>query len=97
MPILLCACSVQGQQTKRHDEAQDGVMIIRDDGYPEPGLHDVQHPAQNTLASPGLRAAISMGRERERDSRGKCHGEPREEQWAQRHCYTLETHCETGT
>ena len=65
MPILLCACSVQGQQTKRHDEAQDGVMIIRDDGYPEPGLHDVQHPAQNTLASPGLRAAISMGRERE--------------------------------
>ena len=68
MPILLCACSVQGQQTKRHDEAQDGVMIIRDDGYPEPGLHDVQHPAQNTLASPGLQAAISMGRERERET-----------------------------
>ena len=65
MPILLCACVVQGQQTKRRDEAQDGVMIIRDDGYPEPGLHDVQHPAQNTLASPGLQAAISMGRERE--------------------------------
>ena len=63
-----CACSVQGQQTKRRDEAQDGVMmvtIIRDDGYQESGLHDVQHPAQNTLGSPGLRAAISMGRERE--------------------------------
>ena len=46
-----CACSVQGQQTKRRDEAQDGVMmvtIIRDDGYQESGLHDVQHPAQNT-------------------------------------------------
>ena len=69
VPILLCACSVQGQQTKRHDEAQDGVMIIRDDGYPEPGLHDVQHPAQNTLASPGPWAAISMGRERERQQR----------------------------
>ena len=75
-----CACSVQGQQTKRRDEAQDGVMmvtIIRDDGYQESGLHDVQHPAQNTLGSPGLRAAISMGRERETADSSKCHGELR--------------------
>ena len=36
-----CACSVQGQQTKRRDEAQDGVMMvtmIRDDGYQDPRL-----------------------------------------------------------